>query len=108
MSEQLKIAIALSVVRTWLLSLGFRPSDDWDPSDPGCLCDYGPHRVITVQAHIPAGASFDCDDLLCQLDTYLDAQAQLPGSIRLHAYDIASWCCPCCGGLLFASIFIDP
>ena len=104
MDERFLSAIAVRTLEVWLLSLGFQPTGDFDPGAPECIRDFGPHRVYTVQAHVPDGWIVDCCELLAILQGYLEEQAKLPGAIRFHAYNIDLYHSPYCGSYVFASI----
>ena len=104
MLEEIRTQIAVHILEVWLLSLGFLPTGYFDPDDPACMRDYGPHRVYTVQANIPTGVPVDRYELLDLLQQFLDEQASLPGAMRFHAYDIDLYHSPYCGNYIFASI----
>ena len=78
---------------------------NFDQDDPACLRDYGPHRVWTLQAHIPDGVYVDRHDLLKSLTDHLDEQAELPSAVRFRAYNIELYHSPYCGDYVFASIY---
>lgn len=105
MDQYLLTLVAVRVMEVWLSGLGFQPTGYFDPNDSACLRDYGPHRVWTIQANIPAGIATDRHDLLDQLHHYLDKQADLPGAIRFHAYNIDFYHSPYCGNYVFVSIY---
>ena len=96
--------IAVHLLEVWLLSLGLQPTGDFDPDDPACMRDYGPHRVWTIQARVPDGLAVDRYELLDHLRNFLDEQAALPGAMRFHAYNIDLYDSPYCGSYIFASI----
>ena len=104
MNQDILMQIAVHLLEVWLLSLGLQPTGDFDPNDPACMCDYGPHRVYTVQAHIPDGFDVDPQILFDYLQKFLNKQAALPGAIRFNAYNIDLYHSPYCGGYVFASI----
>lgn len=104
MPEYIRTQIAVHILEVWLLSLGFQPTGYFDPDDPECIRNYGPHRVYTVQAQVPAGSIVDPQILLDHLQQYLDEQAALPGAERFNAYDIERYASPYCGNYIFVSI----
>lgn len=103
-NEEIRTQIAVHILEVWLLSLGLQPTGDFDPDDPACVRDYGPHRVYTVQARVPGGVVVDRGLLLAHLQAHLDEQAALPGAMRFNAYDIELYESPYCGNYIFASI----
>lgn len=103
--DELLIQAAVNILSYWLLSQGFVPSGDWDADDPACLRDCGPHRIICVQAHVPAGQEIDKEELFRRLDEYLNHLSALPGSIPFHAYEIEEYQSDFLGPFIFASIY---
>ena len=105
MDQYLLTLTAVRVLEFFLLMLGFQPTGYFDQDDPACLRDYGPHRVWTLQAHIPDGVYVDRHDLLKSLTDHLDEQAELPSAVRFRAYNIELYHSPYCGDYVFASIY---
>ncbi len=100
--------IAYNVAETWLLQRGFIPSDGWDPNDPQCVQNYGPHRVWTIQARIPVGLvdKIDTVDLMNDFRAYLIQHNTLPTAIRFQPYNLEVYACPCgCGTFLYISLY---
>lgn len=104
MDGHLLTALAVRVLEVWLLSLGLQPTGDFDPDDPACLRDYGPHRVWTVQARVPDGVAVDRGLLFARLQSYLDEQSRHPGAVKFLPNDIELYTSPVCGDYVFASI----
>ena len=86
------------------LSLGFQPTGYFNPEDPECVRDFGPHRTYTMQARIPESVSVDRHILLDHLQQFLDEQASLHNAIRFNAYDIELYDGQYYGNYLLASI----
>ena len=104
-NEEIRAQIAVKLLEYWLLSLSFQPTGFFDPDDPACMRDYGPHRVYCVQARVPNGLAVDRCELLDHLRNFLDEQAALPGAMRFNAYDIEMYTSPYCGDYIFVSIY---
>ena len=104
MDDTMLTALAVRVLESWFLSLGFTPCGGWDPADPNCMRDYGPHRIWTVQARCPDDA--DCDALSMSFLEYIHQHNALPGAIKFEPYNLELYECPCgCGTFVFASIY---
>ena len=88
--------IAYNVAETWLLQRGFIPSAGWDPDDPLCVRDYGPHRVWTIKARIPVELVDEIDtvDLMNDFRAYLIQHNTLPTAIRFQPYNLEVYACP--------------
>lgn len=100
--------IALRVVETWLLLLGFTPSAGWDPDDLNCVRDYGPHRVWTIQAKVPPEQvdTLDLDTLDKSFREYISAHNAAPTAVKFEPYGMEVYVCPCgCGTFLYTSIY---
>ena len=102
--ESIRTLVAVHILEVWLLTLGFQPTGYFDPYDPTCLRDYGPHRVYTLQAHVPDGIAVDRYELLDDLQQFLNEQTNLSGDTRFKAYNIELYESPYCGNYIFASI----
>lgn len=90
--------IVVRLVEAWALSLGLLPTGNFDPDDPGCVRDYGPHRVITVQSLVPADEdsdALDLDTLDTSLTKYLSA-IRLSGIPRVEPFEMGIYDCHCC------------
>lgn len=58
------IDLAMRLIETWFLSVGLRPMDNFDPTDPACVKDYGPHRIVTCSATVPPMSWFASAEML--------------------------------------------
>lgn len=106
--QELLDQIAVRTMETWLLSMGFQPSNEWDPNDLNCVRDYGPHRIWTVQARIPADLvdGLDLDTLDKAFREYMTAHNATPTAVKFEPYGIEKYACPCgCGTFLYTSIY---
>ena len=64
--------IAVIVLRLWLLLWGFEPIDDFDPNDPNCRREYGPHVVYTYAAKAPEEGYPCIENLYSSFEQFLD------------------------------------
>lgn len=100
--EYMLSQIAVKLLELWLLLCGFQPAEDWDATDSSCLVDYGPHRVWTVQASMPADAVTDSSVLMVDLDEFIKQQNLLL-NLGFQAYDVTVYATPY-GWNIYASI----
>ena len=100
-------AIAVRVLETWLLSVGFYPSGGWDEHDLNCLRQHGPHLVWTVCGRISVPVKeLDKEALWRSFEVYCHSRNNLPTAVRFEPYDLQLYECPCgCGTYLYASIY---
>ena len=102
--ESIRTLVAVHILEVWLLTLGFQPTGYFDPEDPECVRDFGPHRIYTIQAYVPYGVSFDRFLLLDHLQQFLNEQTNLSGDTRFKAYNFELYESPYCGNYISASI----
>lgn len=105
MNDRMLTILAFHILEVWLLTLGFQPSGGWN-DDPNCVRDYGPHRVWTVDAHIPDGMALDRELLWEDLNVYIQAHNSLPTAVKFGAYGIDIYDCPYGSGkYIYVSIY---
>jgi hypothetical protein len=102
MDEHLLDQIAVRVVESWLLLMGFQLAGGWDESDINCRREYGPHVIWTVSAFTPGVV--DADFLAAEFSDYLSARNQLASCIKFQFYDIGIYPRVNGGTFVYASI----
>ncbi|HHX23871.1 MAG TPA: hypothetical protein GX723_07695 [Thermoanaerobacterales bacterium] len=88
--------IAVRIAEIFFLINGFELIDDWDINGPGCINDYGPHRVYHFCAKIQKGGLFYIDAVDGWLTDYLEYINKALRIIKFHNYRIEIEQCSCC------------
>ena len=96
--------IAVKIVEIWMLQQGILPADNWEPNDPICVRDYGPHRVWTIQGRLEA-ENLDVEALEKAFRDYLDKHNQLSTAVRFQVYGIEAYSHADGTFLLYVSIY---
>jgi len=90
-SKNILTALAVHLLKVWLLLLGFHPTGNWETADSDC----GLHRIWTVQGYMAADAITDSCILIMDLQAFIEQQNQLLNT-GFQAYDVTV--CPSAGG----------
>jgi len=96
--------LAILVIESWFLAMGFQPSDGWDADDPFCLRTVEGHTLWTHRARIPDDLDMDAAEEA--FFSYMDHHNVLPTAVRFFPYGVDFYECPCgCGSYIFATVY---